>query len=478
MNRSIARLFLVMSGGFVLLALLLGYWQVVAADDLSSRAGNVQTAQRDRLIDRGRITSADRIVLARSVPRTVRGQTVFVRGYPQGTLAPHVVGYATPLQGSTGLERQYDRYLRGDYGTEPLLVRLRLRTARGANLQTTLDARVQRVANEQLLGRRGAVVAIEPSTGRVLAMASSPNFDLDRVDTDFAEIRRQPGSPLLNRATQGLYAPGSTMKVVTAVAALESDLGYTPTSRFDDTGTLSASGRPIRNFGNRIFGDHTLTEALTFSVNTTFGRLGQVLGPGRLGDTMAAFGFGERPPIDLPEAQVRTSGRYAGGELRPNGEEGADVARLAIGQEQLLVTPLQMATVAATIANDCTRMAPFLGDRAVDRGGSVVFENRPREMAQACAPETAAQVTEMMKNVVREGSGTAAALSGLDVAGKTGTAETNVSGINNAWFIGFAPAEAPRVAVAVVVESTPGTGGAEAAPIAREVMLTAIERGR
>jgi penicillin-binding protein A len=476
-NRSIGRLFLVLAAGFIGLSALLGYWQVVAADDLAGRAGNVQTAQRDRLIDRGRIVSGDRIVLARSVPRQVRGQRVFVRGYPQGTLAPHVVGYATPLQGSTGLERQYDRYLRGDYGTEPLLVRLRLRTARGANLQTTLDARVQRVANEQLIGRRGAVVAIEPSTGRILAMASSPNFDLDRVDTDFARIRGQSGSPLLNRATQGRYAPGSTFKVVTAVAALESGQ-YTPGSRFDDTGSLPASGRPIRNFGGRVFGDHTLTEALTFSVNTTFGRLGQVLGSGRLGDTMTAFGFGERPPVDLPEDQVVASGRYSAGDLLPNGEEGADAARIAIGQERLGVTPLQMATVAATVANGCTRMAPYVGERAVDRGGSVVFENRPREVAQACSEETAARVTDMMRNVVREGSGTAAALSGLEVAGKTGTAETNVAGINNAWFIGFAPADDPRVAVAVVVESTPGTGGVEAAPIAREVMQTAIERGR
>jgi len=475
-NRSIARLFILLSGAFAVLALLLGYWQVVAAPSLNDRADNPQAAQRERLIDRGRIISGDRVVLARSVAVRRGGQDVFVRGYPNGTLAPHVVGYATPQQGNTGLESQYDGFLKGDYGTEPLLVRLRLRTARGADVRTTLDSRVQRVANEQLIGRRGAVVALEPRTGRILAMASSPGFDLDRVDTEFARIRGEGNAPLLNRATAGRYAPGSTFKVVTAVAALESDLGYSPTSEFDDTGRLEASGRPITNFGGRVFGRHTLTEALTFSVNTTFARLGQVLGQERLGRTMEAFGFGSRPPVDLPESEVAASGRYRGSTLLPNGEEGIDVARVGIGQEQLGVTPLQMAMVAGTIANGCTLMRPHLMDRITDRGGAVVRENRPSELRQVCSAETAAQVTQMMRNVVREGTGTAAALGGLDVAGKTGTAETQTPGINNAWFIGFAPAAAPRVAVAVVVEATTGTGGVEAAPIARQVMEAAIRR--
>ena len=478
MNRSISRLFVVLAGGFVLLAALLGYWQVAAAPGLNERAGNPQAAQRERLVDRGRIISGDRIVLARSIERRSAGQDVFVRGYPNGTMAPHVVGYATTRQGNTGLEASQDRYLRGDYGTEPLLVRLGLHTARGADVRITLDTRVQRMANTQLLGRRGAVVALDPRTGAVLAMASSPGFDLSRVDTDFAAIRGGQNAPLLNRATQGRYAPGSTFKLVTTVAALESGLGYTPTSRFDDTGRLPASGRPITNFGGRVFGEHTLTQALTFSVNTTFARLGQVLGPDRMGATMEAFGFGTTPDVDLPSSEVAASGRYRDGQLLPSGEEGIDVARLGIGQEQLGVTPLQMAMVAGTIANGCTLMRPYLIATVTDRGGDVVRENRPRQERQVCSAATAAQVTEMMRGVVREGTGTAAALSGLDVAGKTGTAETATEGINNAWFVGFAPARAPRVAVAVVVESTPGTGGVEAAPIARQVMQAAIERSQ
>lgn len=477
MNRSIKRLFVVLSVGFALLALLLGYWQVIAAPSLQDRADNPQAAQRERLIDRGRITSADGVVLARSIPRRRAGQDEYVRRYPQGSLAAHVVGYATPQQGNTGLEQEYNDFLTGDYGAAPLLVKLRLRSAHGASLRLTLDTRVQRAAETALLGKKGAVVAIEPRTGRVLAMASSPGFDLDKVGRDFSRIRNGGDAPLLDRATQGRYPPGSTFKVVTTVAALESGLGYSPASRFDDTGSIPASGSPIRNFGGEVFGEHTLTEALTKSINTTFARLGQVLGAERLGGTMDAFGFGSRPSIDLPTSEVTASGRYDGDRLLPNGERGIDVARVAIGQERLAVTPLQMALVAAGIANGGTLMSPHLVDRIVGRDGDVVREFRPDTLRQVCSAATAAQVTDMMRNVVREGTGTAAALAGLEVAGKTGTAETSTPGINNAWFIGFAPVEAPRVAVAVVVEGTTQTGGVEAAPIARLVMQAAIGAG-
>ena len=194
---------------------------------------------------------------------------------------------------------------------------------------------------------------------------------------------------------------------------------------------------------------------------------------------MTAYGFGERPPIDLPAGEVFPSGRYDGDELLPNDQAGLDAARLAIGQEQLLVTPLQMAMVAAGVANDGKLMAPHLGRRAVDRGGSVVREQRPTQMRQSSSAEVANELTEMMTRVVEEGTGTAAALSGtgVQVAGKTGTAETGDANRNQAWFIGFAPADDPVIAVAVVVEDTAGTGGVEAAPIAARMMETAIDVG-
>jgi len=477
-NRSLRRLYLGAAAGFALLILMLGYWQVVAAEDLNDRAGNVFAAQRERLVDRGRIISADGVVLAASRARRVQGQKVFERVYPRGALAPHVIGYASSREGRTGLESTWNRYLAGSYGTEPLLQRLRLREKRGADLHLTLDTRVQQAAQNALGRQRGAVVAIDPRDGAVLAMASRPGFDLGQVAAGFARLRGAGGSPLLNRATAGRYPPGSTFKVVTAAAALESAL-YTPESRFDDTGTFRTSGPPIRNFGGAVFGEHTLTTALTRSINTTFATIGQELGPARLGAAMDAFGFGARPPIDLPADEVLPSGRLgADGRILPNGERGADAARIAIGQERLAVTPLQMALTASAVAAGGVLRRPFLVRRVVDRGGRTVREETGGEIGRATSPAVAAQLTAMMRRVVQEGTGTAAALSGLSVAGKTGTAETGQAGRNQAWFIGFAPADRPVVAVAVVIEDTSGTGGVVAAPVAAQVMRAAIEVGR
>lgn len=475
MNRSIRRLYLTLAGGFALLVLMLGWWQVVAADDLRDRPGNLQTAQAERLIDRGRILSSDGTVLAASRARRVDGQRVYQRVYPQGSLAAHVVGYTSDQRGKTGVESTYNRYLSGSFGTEPLLQRLNLKEKRGANVRLTIDSRVQAVAEQELEGKRGAVVAIDPSNGAVLAMASSPTFDLGQAVTDFAAIPTE-GGPFLNRAASGRYAPGSTFKVVTATSALENGL-YDGDSEFTDDGSYDTPGGEIRNFGGATFGRHTLTTALTNSINTTFARIGDDLGSSRLGDTMTAFGFGERPPIDLPDDDVVASGRYGPGGILPNDEGGLDTARLAIGQERLAVTPLQMAMVASTIANGGTLMRPRLLEEIVDRGGDVVRTGDPEELEQVMSADVAAELTAMMENVVREGTGTAAALSetGVTVAGKTGTAESDDPNRNQAWFIGFAPSDDPEVAVAVVIEDTSSTGGAAAAPVAAAVMRAALE---
>ena len=475
MNRSIRRLYLVLAGGFGLLVLMLGWWQVVAADGLRDRPGNLQTLQQERTIDRGRIVSADGKLLAASRAVRVRGRRVYERVYPQGSLAAHAIGYASSDRGRTGVESTYNRYLSGSFGTEPLLQRLNLKEKRGADVQLSLDTRIPQAAEEELAGRRGAVVALDPRTGEVLALASFPSFDLQQAVTDFDAIPTE-GSPFIDRATAGLYPPGSTFKVVTATAALESG-EFTPSSSFDDTGSYSTPGGPIRNFGGEVYGRHDLATALTKSINTTFARVGDELGAGTMGEQMTRYGFGERPPVDLPADEVLPSGRRDGGTLLPNTEEGMDVARLAIGQERLTVTPLQMAMVAAAVANGGTLMAPHLMTRIRDRGGDVVQTAGPKELGDVMDATTAADLTSMMQSVVEQGTGTPANLSaaGVDVAGKTGTAESDDPNRNQAWFIGFAPAEQPTVAVAVVVEDTPGTGGAEAAPIAARVISEAID---
>ena len=476
MNRSIRTLYIALASAFALLVVMLGYWQVVAADGLDERADNPYKLEKQRLVDRGRIISADKIVLAESVAYREKGKKYYRRYYPQGALASQVVGYATPQQGATGLEQQYNRYLAGSYGTGAILDRLREETKDGADIRLTLDTRVQKTAEALLSGRKGAVVAIQPKTGKVLAVASSPTFDLNQVTSDFASIRKEADAPLLNRATAGLYPPGSTFKVVTATAALSSGK-WSASSTFDDKGVYVVDGKPIYNSGKAKFGLHNLTDALTFSINTTFAQIGDTLGGRKLGGEMNLFGFGRPTEIDLPSGEVATSGRYRDGQLLPNDQRDEDASRIAIGQENLQVTPLQMAMVAGAIANGGRMMRPYLVRRVITRDGVVVKQQRPEEVDSVSSAYIASEVGRMMQSVVSEGTGTQAGLAGLSVAGKTGTAETGDPERNQAWFIGYAPAEDPEVAVAVVIEDTSGTGGTEAAPVAGEVMRTALSSG-
>ncbi len=476
MNRSIKSLYLALAGGFVLLFVMLGYWQVVAAGGLNERADNPYQFEKQRLVDRGRIISADKVVLAESVAYTQKRKKYFKRYYPQGDLAAQVVGYATPQQGSTGLESQYNQYLAGSYGAGAILDKLREPQKQGADIRLTLDTRVQKTAEAMLEGHRGAIVALNPQTGQVIALASSPTFDLNQVASDFAGILKTEGAPLVNRATQGRYPPGSTFKVVTATEALNSGK-WTPNSTFDDTGKFVVFGQTIRNDGGVKFGVNTLTDALTFSINTTFANIGTQLGAKALGDQMTKFGFAQPTSIDLPSNEVAVSGRYRKGKLLSNTQRDEDVARIAIGQENLQVTPLQMAMVAGAIANGGRMMKPYLVKRVITPDGVVVRQQRPEELGSVSSAYVSSEVGRMMQNVVREGTAAQAGLSGLSVAGKTGTAETGTKGLNDAWFIGYAPADNPKVAVAVVIEESSGTGGQVAAPIAGQVIRTALNAG-
>jgi penicillin-binding protein A len=450
------------------------YWQIWAAPSLAERKDNARLVVRQLEIKRGQILAADGTVLARDRPRRANGRTIYLRRYPFGRLFAHAVGYNTVGQGRTGLELSQNDYLTAsntDLSTifGKLGDQIRGRPVTGNTIQTTLSVPAQRAAWNDLAGKRGAVAAIEPRTGRVLAMVSRPGFDPNTIGRRFDAVTRRPGSPLVNRAMGGLYAPGSTFKTVTAAAAIESHL-LTPDSLIDAKGQcITVQGSPLCNFSGESFGTITLTDALTHSVNTVFAQVGLRVGETRLIDTMRALGFGTKPPLDYPSDEMAASGIYVRGNLIRAGEP-FDVARVAIGQERLAVTPFQMATVAATIANGGERMRPELVDRVITPGGGTLFSNHAQSLGQALSRRTAQDLGQMMQNVVREGTGTAAALAGIDVAGKTGTAETGVAGLNTAWFIAFAPAERPRIALAVVVERTPEQGGTAAAPIARDVI--------
>jgi penicillin-binding protein A len=470
MNAPIARLFVVV---VVLFAVLVGFtsrWTVFDANALRDNPKNRRELLEEQKIRRGLIRAGDSTVLARSLKQP---DDSYVRSYPEGRLFSHAVGYSFVRQGRAGLERYYDDDLSGrksDLGS--LIDRLTDSEKDGDNLVTSLNPAAQRVALQQLGGRKGAVVALDPRTGAIQVMASVPGYDPNTIkdQQQFSQLNRDRDAPLLNRNTQAGYPPGSTFKVVSAIAAIDSGR-YTPDSRISGRNGKVISGVPLNNDGGESFGDITLTDALTHSVNTVFGEVGEKVGKVTMKKYMDRLGFGRPVEVDLPRDERAASGERRNGRIIPATSRFVDVGRMAIGQDKLTVTPLQMAMVAASVANGGKLMKPHIGDRIVDRDGRTVRRIEPEEMSQVMSPQTASQVGAMMSQVVKEGTGTAAALEGIDVAGKTGTAEVDRScGPNQLWFIAFAPAQDPRVAIAVTVECGTGFGGTVAAPIAKAVM--------
>jgi peptidoglycan glycosyltransferase len=469
MNAPIARLFVVF---VVLFGVLVGFtsrWTVFEADALRDNPKNRRELLEEQKIRRGVIRAGDGTVLARSLKQP---DDSFVRTYPTDRLFSHAVGYSFVRQGRAGLERYYDDDLSGRKGELGSLIdRLSGDEQDGDNLVTSLDPGAQRVALQQLNGRKGAVVALDPRTGAIRVMASVPGYDPNTVkdQQEFSQLNRDKDAPLLNRNTQAGYPPGSTFKVVTAIAAIDSGR-YTPDSRINGRNGKRISGVPLNNDAGESFGDISLTEALTHSVNTVFGEVGEKVGKATMKKYMDRLGFGRPVEVDLPRDERAASGERQRGHIIPATNGAVDVGRMAIGQDKLTVTPLQMAMVAASVANGGKLMKPHLGDRIVDRDGRTVDRIEPEQMSEVMSPETAAQVGAMMDQVVKEGTGTAAALEGIDVAGKTGTAEVDHGCPNQLWFIAFAPAQDPRVAIAVTVECGTGFGGTVAAPIAKAVM--------
>jgi peptidoglycan glycosyltransferase len=458
------------------------YWQTWARPGLAERQDNEIQRVAQFEVKRGPILSPSR-VLARNRPAEVRGKTLYFRRYPQGGLTAHVVGYSTVARARTGLERSLNDYLTGSvHGLSTLvdqsLDKLSGRPIVGDTVKTTLDLHGQRAALEALGSRCGAVVALDPRSGRVRVLASSPTYNPNDVERRFARIERitadcTPASPLLNRASQGLYPPGSTFKIVTATAALESKR-FTPASSFVDPGYCTVYGKRVNNFDtSRPFGTVSLATALQFSVNSVFCNIGLALGAKRILAQAQEFGFYERPPLETPESERLPSGLYRDGRLyEPKRNSDVDAGRMAFGQERLLVTPLQMAMVAGAIGNAGILMRPYLVDRIVTPNGKTRRRTRPERLRRAVSPVAARDVGEMMVRAVQAGTGTAAQIGGLRVGGKTGTAETGVQGRNVTWFICFAgpEGERPELAVAVVLQNQSLTGGATAAPIARTVM--------
>lgn len=473
MNRAIGRIFVIAAVLFAALVVNLTYLQVFAAKSLRDKPENHRRIAEELRVRRGAILGFDGSTIA-----GVKKQSGFwFRTYPQGAVAPQIVGYNSVRYGRSGIELSMNDYLTGSStarGWQGIVDDALGRRQRGANVRLTIAPAVQKAAQDALGTTRGGIVVLDPKTGAVIAAASSPDYDPATLESDWKRLRGDKATPLLSRTTQSLQPPGSSFKVVTAAKGL-GEGKVTPTTVFYDTGTYSIGGGQVTNYHDAVFGRNTFTQALTLSINTTFAKVGTMLGRDKLVEGMTGFGFYEVPPLELPEGLVVASGRYRGGKLLPTTApmDELHVAWAAVGQENVLATPLQMALVAAGVANGGQVPKPYLVQDVKDPDGRVLRRAEPGSWTTAMSPQTAQQLNLMMQQVVSAGTGTSAALQGISVAGKTGTAEKG-DGSNVAWFIAFAPARDPQVAVAVMVEKTPLTGGDVAAPMAADVLRVAL----
>lgn len=484
MNAPIRRVAVALLALLGLLFVNTNYIQVVRAERYRDDPRNSRALVEEYSHPRGQIV-ADDVAVATS--RKTEGRYEYLRRYPGGSLYAPITGYYSLVFGSAGLEQRYDDVLSGD--DSRLFVR-RLsdivtgREPQGGVLELTINRELQRTAADALGNRRGAVVAIDPKTGAVLAMVTSPSYDPNllsahntaAISKSFQALAADPRKPLTNRATQFTYPPGSVFKVITAAAAIESGR-YQPGTVIDSPREypLANSTRTVKNFGGSSCGGDriALAEAFQRSCNADFGGLGVAVGGDALRAQAERFGVNSVPSFELPVAKSRY----------PDEVDKAQTALTAIGQFDVRVTPLQMALVAAGIANRGIVMRPHVVRRTLtaDLRELEATVARPLGEQAAVSPATAAALMALMESVVSGpfGTGRRAAIAGIRVAGKTGTAQHAEGRPPHAWFIGFAPIEAPRIAIAVVVEDggdlgDEATGGRVAAPIARAVIDRAL----
>jgi peptidoglycan glycosyltransferase len=493
MDRLIRRLGGAMLALFLLLLAQITYIQVVASQRLADNPANA-TRQliAEYRVDRGSILAADgrtELALSRKSP----GELKYQRHYPQGPLYADITGYYSIIFGRSELEQSYNTYLSGDAAElipQTLIDQVLGRPKRGATVVTTIDPAIQRAADRALGNLPGGVVAIDPHTGDVKAIVANPTYDPNELASqDPKEVRAawdaltsDPDNPLLSRAIDELYPPGSTFKLVTAAAALENGFGPDSTWPNPPVLDLPQTTATLENFG----GEHclggasqlTLAQALTISCNVVFGEIGLRLGGAKLAAQAHAFGFAPDAssgdvPFDIPfQEGVFPEASYFTDRLPA-------VALSAIGQDNVAANPMQMALVASAIANGGSQMRPRLVTEIRDHSGQVVKSFAPEVWGQPISSQTAIQLTQMMVSVVQGGTGTAAQIPGIEVAGKTGTAQHGEGLAPHAWFVSFAPAQNPKIAVAVIVLDggslgSEATGGVLAAPIAKAVMEAAL----
>ncbi|MCB2353297.1 peptidoglycan D,D-transpeptidase FtsI family protein [Clostridium estertheticum] len=426
-------------------------------------------AERNKVL-RGTIYDKDMVALTKS---TKTSETSQKQNYLQGAAFAHAIGYMDPVYGLSGLEKKYDAQLMGNNDTTlSKFVFFNRDTEQkvGNGLRTTLDSKLQKKAYELLGDHRGSIVAMNPKTGEILAMVSTPSYDPNNLEKDWKSITTNKEMPLLNRAVSGLYPPGSTFKTVTAASALE-NIANVYNSSLNDNGSLIVNGtKLLEDYNGESFGNIDFKSAYMHSSNVFFGSLGLDLGNKALKDTAEKFYFNKNIPTIGLTIENSVFPDYK------NNEKG-NIAQSAIGQAGVLVTPMQMALVVSAVANGGTMMEPMLVKEILSSKGKSIEKLQPKQLGQVMTKNNSDIMKGLMKEVVSQGTGTSAALSGIVVSGKTGTADhddPSKQEAPHAWFTGFAPYDDPQIAIAVIVEEG-GQGGAKAAEITRELVRTYLQ---
>ncbi|MGO1528861.1 MAG: peptidoglycan D,D-transpeptidase FtsI family protein [Senegalia sp. (in: firmicutes)] len=473
-QKRIIRVLLLFSALFISLIVYLTYFEIFEADTIRASTYNKRPDDKAYVI-RGSIYDRNQKELAYSTKNEDKKQT---RHYEYGSLYSHIIGYDNDRYGNTGLEKTFASTL-----TESNIIddvknvffqildktgvnkdRLPIKKdSKGNSLVLTIDHELQNYTKNQLDGKKGAIVAMNPQTGDILSMVSFPDFDPNSIGNLLENKENQIDGQLTNKATQGLFPPGSIFKVITATSALENDVN----TNFDCDGEITIGGKPIRDYNASAHGNVDLKESLTKSCNVAFAQIGVELGEKTLEKKSESFMINKKIPFDI---DVKKSS------FSKSNLDKAALAATSMGQGELSVTPLNMALMASAIANDGEMMKPRLVKEIIDSDNNIIKQIEPEILSTVTSPENANNISDMMVSVVGNGTGKKASIRGIQVAGKTGTAETGNDKDGNrkkdhSWFVSFAPADNPGIAVVVFLEHDGGTGGSTASPIARNVLL-------
>lgn len=470
-QKRIIRVLLLFSVLFISLIVYLTYFELFKADAIKTSSYNKRPDDNAYVI-RGSIYDRNQKELAYSTKDEDKKQT---RHYEYSNLYSHIIGYDNDRYGNTGLERTFSSTLTESNimdDVKNVFFQILDKTginkdkipvekdSKGNSLVLTIDHELQNYTKDQLGNKKGSIVAIDPRNGDILSMVSFPDFDPNSLDKEWEKISTNEDRPLINRATQGLFTPGSIFKVITSTSALENDVNTT----FDCDGEIKIGGKIIRDYNGTAHGKVDLKESLTISCNVAFAQMGVELGQKTLEKKAEEFMFNKEIPFSINTKKSR---------FPTKNMDKAALASTSIGQGELLVTPLNMALMAASIANDGEMMEPRLVKEVIDSDNNVIKDFEPEVLSTVTTSDIANNITDMMVSVVENGTGKKASIRGINVAGKTGTAENNKK--DHSWFVAFAPADNPKIAIAIVLENDGGTGGSTAAPIARNILLKALE---